>query len=95
MGIVREQIQSAAEFLVEDRARQVVAAFRIASQKEPAAKLLVCLVNRDVRTGMPAFRMSNAAAASPPNPPPTICAFICFLPGLGASAFGLVGVSIQ
>src|SRR5271163_1582099 len=27
-----------------------------------------------------AFRMSNAAAAKPPNPPPTICAFICPLP---------------
>src|SRR5437764_13405374 len=25
----------------------------------------------------PAFRMRNAAAASPPNPPPTTCAFIC------------------
>src|ERR1700733_6171017 len=25
--------------------------------------------------------MSNAAAAKPPNPPPTICAFICPLPG--------------
>ena len=30
---------------------------------------------------MSAFRMSNAAAAKPPNPPPTICAFICPLPG--------------
>src|SRR3984885_13587947 len=29
---------------------------------------------------MSAFRMSNAAAAKPPNPPPTICAFICPLP---------------
>src|SRR5580704_1493113 len=26
---------------------------------------------------MSAFRMSNAAATKPPNPPPTICAFIC------------------
>src|SRR5579871_2449768 len=30
---------------------------------------------------IPALRMSNAAAASPPNPPPTICAFIGLLPG--------------
>src|SRR5580704_3435854 len=30
---------------------------------------------------MSAFWMSNAAAAKPPNPPPTICAFICPLPG--------------
>src|SRR5713101_9155822 len=29
----------------------------------------------------PAFRMRYPAAASPPNPPPTICAFICLLPG--------------
>src|SRR5580700_1072022 len=29
---------------------------------------------------MSAFRMSNAAAARPANPPPTICAFICPLP---------------
>src|SRR5271166_1547889 len=28
----------------------------------------------------PAFRMRYAAAASPPNPPPTICAFIGLLP---------------
>lgn len=54
-GDLCEQIQSAAELPIEDRARQVVAAFRIASQKEPAAKLLVCLVNRNVRTGMSAF----------------------------------------
>src|ERR1700761_5414408 len=50
-GDLSEQIQSAAELPIEDRARQVVAAFRIASQKEPAAKLLVCLANRNVRTG--------------------------------------------
>src|ERR1700733_10376318 len=31
--------------------------------------------------GTPAFRMRYAAAASPPNPPPTIWAFICLLPG--------------
>src|ERR1700733_8669204 len=31
-----------------------------------------------------AFRMSNAAAARPPNPPPTICAFIS--PSLPAPA---------
>jgi hypothetical protein len=29
--------------------------------------------------------MSNAAAANPPNPPPTICAFICFLWGVRVS----------
>src|SRR5262245_14980242 len=29
----------------------------------------------------PALRMRSAAAASPPNPPPTICAFIGLLPG--------------
>src|SRR5262249_23931304 len=29
---------------------------------------------------IPAFRMRYAAAASPPNPPPTMCAFICLLP---------------
>src|SRR6266446_1658620 len=31
---------------------------------------------------IPAFRMRYPAAASPPNPPPTICAFICLLPEL-------------
>src|SRR6266567_1179748 len=31
----------------------------------------------------PAFRMRYPAAASPPNPPPTICVFICLLPELG------------
>src|ERR1700746_2277835 len=30
----------------------------------------------------PALRMRSVAAASPPNPPPTICAFIGLLPGL-------------
>src|SRR5574337_1961327 len=29
----------------------------------------------------PALRMRDAAAASPPNPPPTMCAFIPRLPG--------------
>src|SRR5690242_18512557 len=33
--------------------------------------------------GIPAFRMRYPAAASPPNPPPTICAFISLLPELG------------
>src|SRR4249920_1355165 len=31
---------------------------------------------------IPALRMRSAAAASPPNPPPTICARIGLLPGL-------------
>src|SRR6476661_7032189 len=31
---------------------------------------------------IPAFRISRAAAASPPNPPPTMCALMDFLPGL-------------
>ena len=37
--------------------------------------------------GTSAFRMRSAAAASSPKPPPTICAFICFLlaSGLGIS----------
>src|SRR5580698_9005554 len=32
--------------------------------------------------GTPALRIRSAAAASPPNPPPTICAFIGLLRGL-------------
>ena len=50
-GDLCEQIQSAAEVLVEDGARQVVSMLRIAIQKETAAKLLLHLVDRDVRTG--------------------------------------------
>src|SRR5437867_2920247 len=36
--------------------------------------------------GKPAFRISNAAAANPPNPPPTICAFTVspWSPGFGS-----------
>src|SRR5690348_12398923 len=48
-----EQIERAAEFLVEDRAGQVVAALRAAAEKEPAAQPLVRLVDRDVRPGHP------------------------------------------
>ena len=48
-----EQIERAAEFLVKDGARQVVAALRAAAEKEPAAQPLVRLVDRDVRPGHP------------------------------------------
>src|SRR5262249_27244530 len=44
-------IERAAEFLVEHRARQIVAALRAAAEKEPAAHLLVRLVDRDVLAG--------------------------------------------
>ena len=71
-----QQVESAAEFLVEDGPGQIVATLRAAAEKEPAAQLVFRLVDRDVRSGRAALRMSNAAAASPPNPPPTICAFI-------------------
>jgi hypothetical protein len=50
-GDRREQVESAAEFLVEDGTGQVVAALRIAIQKEPAAQLLIRLVDRDVVPG--------------------------------------------
>ena len=52
-GDRREQIQSAAEFFVEDGAGQVVAALRIAIQKESASQLLIRLVDRDVLAGRP------------------------------------------
>src|SRR5262249_16828138 len=39
-GDRREQLESAAEFLVKDRAGQVVAALRTAIQEEPTAELL-------------------------------------------------------
>ncbi len=45
-----EQIHSAAKFLVEDGARKVVSALRIAIQKESAAELVLRLIDRDVRT---------------------------------------------
>src|SRR6185437_4135006 len=48
-----EQIERAAELLVEDRARQVVAALRAPAEKEPAAQQRVRLVDRDVRTSHP------------------------------------------
>src|SRR5262249_28771793 len=48
-----EQFERAAEFLVEHRARQVVATLRAAAEKEPAAHLLVRLVDRDVLAGHP------------------------------------------
>src|ERR1700722_8146965 len=44
-----EQVQSAAELLVEDGAGQVVALLRVAIQKEPAAELVLRLIDRDVR----------------------------------------------
>src|ERR1700677_269713 len=46
-----EQIQRAAELLVEDGAGQVVAMLRVAIQKEPAAELVLRLIDRDVRAG--------------------------------------------
>ena len=47
-GNIREQVESAAEFLVEDRPGKVVAALRTAAQKEAAAQLFIRLVDRDV-----------------------------------------------
>src|SRR3984957_13372689 len=44
-----QQVQSAAELLVEDGAGQVVSMFRVAIQKEPAAELVLRLIDRDVR----------------------------------------------
>ena len=46
-----EQVQSAAEFFVEDGAGQVVSVLRVAVQKEPAAELVRGLIDRDVRAG--------------------------------------------
>src|ERR1700722_3168780 len=46
-----QQIHSAVEMLVEDGAGQVVSMLRIAIQKEAAAELVVCFVDRDVGTG--------------------------------------------
>src|SRR6185312_10392175 len=56
LGIARgrnrlEQIERAAEFFVEDGAWQVVAARRVAPEKEPAAQPIVRLVDRDVGPG--------------------------------------------
>ena len=48
-----EQIERAAVFLVEDGARQVVAALRAAAEKEPAAQHLAGIVDCDVRPGHP------------------------------------------
>src|SRR5262249_54004928 len=48
-----EQIERAAEFLVKDGARQIVAALRAAAEKEPAAQLLVRLIDRDIRPRHP------------------------------------------
>jgi hypothetical protein len=48
-----EQFKRAAEFLVEYRARQVVASLRTAAEKEPAAQLLVRLIDSDVLAGYP------------------------------------------
>ena len=47
----RQQIHSAVEMLVEDGAGQVVAMLRVAIQKEPAAELVLRLVDRDIRAG--------------------------------------------
>src|SRR5438477_8509269 len=46
-----EQIERAAEFLVEHGARQVVAALRAAAEKESTAQPLVRLIDRDIRPG--------------------------------------------
>ena len=46
-----QQIEGAAVFLVKDGARQVVAARRVAAEKETAAQHLARLVDRDVRPG--------------------------------------------
>src|SRR4029077_9128324 len=48
-----EQFERAAKFLVEDGARQVVAARRAAAEKEPTAQQLFRFVDRDVRPGHP------------------------------------------
>src|SRR5437016_975809 len=50
-GNRREQVESAAEFLVKDRAGQVVAALRTAAQKEPAAYPIIRLIDCDVLAG--------------------------------------------
>ena len=50
-GDIREQVESAAEFLVKDGAGQVVAARRAAIQEEPAAEPLIRLVDRDILAG--------------------------------------------
>ena len=52
-GDRREQIESAAEFFVKDGAGQVVAALGAPVQKEPAAQVLIRLVDRDVMAGHP------------------------------------------
>src|ERR1700722_9719674 len=46
-----EEIQSAAELLVEDGAGQIVATLRVAIQEEPAAEFVLRLIDRDVRPG--------------------------------------------
>ena len=69
-----QQIERAAEFLVKDGAGHVVSMLRVAIQKEAAAELVVRLIDRDVAARCLMSRISNAAAASPANPPPTICA---------------------
>src|SRR5262249_52278730 len=48
-----EQLEGAAKFLVEHGARQVVAALRAATEKEPTTHPLVRLVDRDVLAGYP------------------------------------------
>src|SRR5436853_5042363 len=52
-----EQIERAAEFLVEHGARQVVAALRAAAEKESTAQPLVRLIDRDIRPGH--FRVAD------------------------------------
>ena len=47
----REQVESAAEFLVEDGAGQIVAARRAPLEEEAAAELAIRLVDRDVLAG--------------------------------------------
>src|SRR5262245_20984154 len=63
-----EQVERAAEFLVEDGARQVVAALRTAAEKEPAAQQLVRLVDRDVdpgQAGVPDEKRGGRQSAEP------------------------------
>src|SRR5215831_2923111 len=46
-----KRVECAAELIVKDRTRQVVAALRTAAQKEPAPHPLIRLVDRDVLAG--------------------------------------------
>src|SRR6185437_13110278 len=88
-GDLCEQVQSAAIFLVEDGAWQVVSVRRVTIQKKPAAQLVLGLVDRDVwarNVGVPVKQRRRRETAEPAADDMRL-----HVPLRGPAAFGSAG----